>query len=261
MLVKIFHIVSFSGGIGSALSAVEVVRRFGKDNVILVNSDLSSLVETEDIKLFKKDVAVYLGCKYVSLNEGTTVDQFDVALNHYSFFEFNTKNSAFCNYDLKIKFFDEWLENQHFDDFVVYFGFSPNEEKRRLNSIKYSPYKVDFPLFWKNRTITDLNEIGIKPPKHYELFKHANCVGCLKAGLLHWFVVYVYYPEVFNKAIETETKLKQYLFGRPLKSYIPEFDLYLKYGIQPNENINPLTFWQECNHIYFKYGNELFESS
>ncbi len=253
------HIVKFSGGVGSAIAAVEVVRRFGKENVILINSDLSSFVETEDIKRFKQDVADYLGCKYVCLNKGTTIDQFDVALNHNSFFEFNTKNSAFCNYDLKIKFFDEWLNNQQFDDFIVYLGFSPDEEKRRINNIKYSPYKCDFPLFWSNRTITDISEIGILPPKHYDLFKHANCVGCLKAGLLHWFVVYVYYPEVFKKAIETETKLKQYLFGRPLKDYISEFDLYLKYGIVPNEHINPNEFWNDCRQVFFRYGSELFD--
>ena len=53
------HIVCFSGGHSSALVAIEVVRKYGKGSVILLNHDINSNVESKDIKRFKKEVAQY----------------------------------------------------------------------------------------------------------------------------------------------------------------------------------------------------------
>lgn len=44
------YVVCFSGGHSSALAAVETVRRFGRNQVILLNHDISSKVETAKIK-------------------------------------------------------------------------------------------------------------------------------------------------------------------------------------------------------------------
>ena len=55
------YIVCFSGGHASAITAIEVVRKVGRENVILLNHDISSNVEHEDIKRFKLEVANYLG--------------------------------------------------------------------------------------------------------------------------------------------------------------------------------------------------------
>ena len=38
------HIVCYSGGHSSALVAVEVVRKFGKENVVLLNHDINQLI-------------------------------------------------------------------------------------------------------------------------------------------------------------------------------------------------------------------------
>lgn len=46
------HLVCYSGGHSSALVAIEVVRKFGKENVILLNHDIKSTSEGEDIKRF-----------------------------------------------------------------------------------------------------------------------------------------------------------------------------------------------------------------
>ena len=62
------YIVCYSGGHSSALVAVEAVRRYGKDNVILLNHDISSKVEHEDIKRFKQEVADYLGLSITYAN-------------------------------------------------------------------------------------------------------------------------------------------------------------------------------------------------
>ena len=39
---------------------LKAVRKYGKNNVILLNHDISSKIEHEDIKRFKRDVADYL---------------------------------------------------------------------------------------------------------------------------------------------------------------------------------------------------------
>lgn len=54
------RIVCFSGGHSSALAAIETVRKYGRENVILLNHDISPHVEHEDIKRFKQEVADYL---------------------------------------------------------------------------------------------------------------------------------------------------------------------------------------------------------
>lgn len=61
-------IVCYSGGHSSALVAIEAVRKYGKSKVILLNHDISSNVEHEDIKRFKNEVAEYLGVEITYAN-------------------------------------------------------------------------------------------------------------------------------------------------------------------------------------------------
>ena len=62
------HVICYSGGHSSALTAVEVTRKYGKENVILLNHNISSEVEHDDIKRFKQEVADYLGIKITYAN-------------------------------------------------------------------------------------------------------------------------------------------------------------------------------------------------
>ena len=55
------HIVCLSGGESSAIVAIEVCRKFGIDDVVLLNHDISSKVEDVDVKRFKKEISNYLG--------------------------------------------------------------------------------------------------------------------------------------------------------------------------------------------------------
>ena len=41
----------------------------------------------------------------------------------------------------------------------------------------------------------------------YSTYKHANCAGCLKGGMQHWYVTYCHRPDVYNKASGTEQRL------------------------------------------------------
>lgn len=53
-------IVCFSGGYSSAKAAKMTVDKYGKNNAILLNHDISSKVEHKDIKRFKNEVSEYL---------------------------------------------------------------------------------------------------------------------------------------------------------------------------------------------------------
>ena len=62
------YVVCFSGGHSSALAAVETVFRHGRKNTILLNHDISSKVEDEDVKRFRQEVADYLDLPIVYAN-------------------------------------------------------------------------------------------------------------------------------------------------------------------------------------------------
>lgn len=199
------HIVCYSGGHSSALVAIEVVRRYGKDDVILLNHDINSSVEGEDIKRFKVEVAEYLGIPitYANHSEWDTKDQFDVVIEAKAFKVGN--GTALCTNRLKTAPFMNYLSSNFPDkNVVVYYGFDSNEGvriQRRASIMAEMGYKTDYPLaFWKSRTISSTNEVGIVPPNTYSLWKHANCTGCLKAGKQHWYMVYLNRPDLFNKA-------------------------------------------------------------
>ena len=81
---RLKHIVCYSGGHSSALVAIEVVKLFGKENVILLNHNINPRYEDADIKRFKKEVADYLGLPITFANikgienENDIPNQFEV---------------------------------------------------------------------------------------------------------------------------------------------------------------------------------------
>ena len=68
-------------------------------------------------------------------------------------------------------------------------------------------YKTDYPLLWTERTIHSTKEINIEPPLTYSTFKYANCIGCLKAGWQHWYVVYCTRKDIWEKAKNAEEEI------------------------------------------------------
>ena len=58
-------------------------------------------------------------------------------------------------------------------------------------------YDTAFPMLWDESERVTLESIGINPGAIYETFNHSNCIGCLKAGWQHWYIVYCFYPEIW----------------------------------------------------------------
>lgn len=166
------YVVCYSGGHSSAICAVETVRRYGKENVILLNHNINPRSEDEDVQRFKEEVADYLGIDitYANMDGWEELDQFDVCMRENAF-KYGIQSSAICTQKLKTEPFKLWLDENYpvekgktSDEITVMYGFDENETvriTRRVGVMATMGYKTDFPMLWENRTIHNIEEIGI----------------------------------------------------------------------------------------------------
>jgi hypothetical protein len=173
------------------------------------------------------------------------------------------------------------------DDIVIYYGFDLDETtriQRRIGALSSMGYRTDYPLaLWNGANIDMAKTLGIKPPLTYtdikgtsslsidfkditnngiELgaWKHANCIGCLKAGKQHWYAVYCVRPDIWEKAKLTEEKI-----GATIKSECsmlelePQFEHMKKAGVPPTENMKSGAFWSKAKEAMESFTD--FENS
>lgn len=249
------HIICYSGGHSSALVAIEVARKYGTNDLILLNHDINPSVEEQDIKRFKKEVSDYLGIPitYANHPNWNTIDQFDVSVNTKSFK--GATGMAICTSLLKTKPFNEYLKANFKDkDAILYYGFDSNEiarVQRRSSILAEMGFKSDYPLaLWKERTINSTKEIGIEPPNTYSIWKHANCTGCLKAGKQHWYLVYKNRKDIWEKAKQAEELIGYSIMKDQYLDELEEkFDDMLKLGIETTEHEDARTFFARVRKI------------
>ena len=257
------HIVCYSGGHSSALVAVEVVRKFGKENVVLLNHDINQSVESEDIKRFKNEVSEYLGVPitYASHEDFDKKDQFDICVDKGAFKV--SHDAVMCTYNLKTEPFSFYLQNNFprekkmiavKEDCTIYYGFDANEMhrvQRRVGILLNMGYKSDYPLaLWSDRTIFSTKEIGIEPPNTYGVWKHANCTGCIKAGKQHWFLVYKHRRDLFEKAKDAEESIGYSIMkNQYLEDVEKEFEFLINNGVDTTEHEDGRTFAARCRKL------------
>lgn len=254
LVVVMKYIVCFSGGHSSAVCAIECVRKFGKENVILLNHNISPEVEGKDIKRFKNEIAAYLGIDitYANMERWETKTPLRVCRD-LGGFKFGN-GPVLCTYNLKTKPFYTWLKENYpvekgqvREDIKIIYGFDKQETsriQRRIGVMINQGYKCDFPLAFWERTIQNTEEIGIKKPNVYELHRHANCIGCLKAGMQSWYLVYCLYPKLWQEAKETENEIGySILKDKFLDELEPKFSQMKCQGMVPSEKISPQKFW------------------
>lgn len=247
------YIVCYSGGHSSALVAIETVRKYGKENVILLNHNISSEVEHEDIKRFKQEAADYLGIEITYANA--------VNYEHMTPIECMKKGKGnsfgliHCTMMLKTKPFYKYLEENCKDkeNYTILYGFDENEEHRiyrRSSFLTAMGYKSDYPLAYWDRTIESTEEIGIKRPVTYRIYKHANCIGCLKAGRQHWYAVYCMRPDIFEQAKQAESELGYSIIKDVFLSELePKFqEMRDEKRICPNDKMDSNSFWAKVKN-------------
>ena len=242
------HVVCFSGGHSSALVAVEVVRRFGPDDVVLLNHDINARVEDADVKRFKREVAAALGlpvtqADHARVNEW---DQFDV-VRHAGAFKVHS-GQELCTSRLKTEPFMKWLAtNVDKRNATIYYGFDANEGvriTRRAGIMGAQGYRTAYPLASWRRTIQSTREIGVEPPLTYGTWKHANCVGCLKAGWQHWYAVFCTRPDVWARGVEAEDDIGYTIHADgSLRDREAQFAAMRAAGILPTEHTPRGEFW------------------
>ena len=114
------------------------------------------------------------------------------------------------------------------------------QEAIKLNLIEITEWNGS------ERTIFSTKEIGIEPPNTYNIYKHANCKGCLKAGKQHWYVVYCTDYEIYQMGKDAENKMG-HSFGKEfLKDLEPVFKKMKEIGIPANEHIPSGKFWKSA---------------
>lgn len=250
------YLVCYSGGHSSALVAIEAVRKYGKENVILLNHNISPEVEHKDIKRFKQEIADYLGLEitYANIENWESKTPLKVC-RELGGFKFGT-SPILCTTKLKTEPFQKYLK-ENFpvgkgktrEDLTILYGFDKEEKariQRRSTILAAQGYKTDYPLAYWKRTIENTEEIGIKRPVVYDLHRHANCIGCLKAGMQSWYLVFCLYPELWKEAIETEKEIGySILKDKFLDELEPKFKQMRCQGIVPTEKINAKAFWSK----------------
>lgn len=254
------HIVCYSGGHSSAIAAIEVVRKYGPEGVVLLNHDIHFSVEHADIKRFKREVAGYLGLPVTYANhKNASMDQFDACVEARAFKVEN--GQELCTNRLKTRPFMAWLsENVPEKNCVIYYGFDDTKRElarvqRRSSFLAAEGYRTDFPTaLWKNRTIRSTLEVGIKPPSTYEVFIHGNCIGCLKAGWQHWYIVYCTRPDIWLKGKWAEDDIGYAIHHDEtgpvyLEDMEERFAAMKAAGVPATERVPHQRFWAQANKI------------
>ena len=160
------YVVCFSGGHGSALAAVETVYRYGRDNTILLNHDISSKVEDADVKRFKAEVAEYLGVPIIYANRDNFEKDTPLSLcRQEKMIRFRGGHSI-CTYYLKTKPFAEWLSENYpvgqgriSDEITLVYGFDA-WERRRIDRRRCLPRDITAFILWQIKKACGLRMCG-----------------------------------------------------------------------------------------------------
>ena len=203
------HIVSFSGGLSSALTAVRVLNKY--PNALLVFMD--TLFEDEDNYRFMSDFENKFNVKILRLVEGR--NPYDVSRAQHVI---PNSRVAPCTRRLKIEIFQKWLKSLEGESTIdIGYDFTEIHRCEATNkAYEKLGVKVDYPLLWKpyeTRRYTDVvkTDWGIEPPRAYQLgYTHANCGGrCVKQGQGDWIRTLINFPERFAEIEAWENDMRK----------------------------------------------------
>lgn len=215
------HIISYSGGIGSAITAFNLVKEYGKDNVILLFADTK--MEDEDLYRFNEDIKKLLDCEFITISDGRTVWEVFEDVKFIG----NSRIDP-CSKILKRDLIKKWIKNNFTpEECIIYVGIDCTEEHRlipvQINNqpYQYKSWLIDNNIFLtnfeKNKFCEDNN---IELPRLYRFgFAHNNCGGfCVKAGLGQFKKLYDFLPDVYlyhenkkQELISKNPKLRPFL--------------------------------------------------
>lgn len=195
------HIISYSGGAGSAITAKIICDKYGKENVTLLFADTK--VESKDQYRFTQDVIKFIGCEFISISDGRTPWE---VFNDVRFIG-NTRIDP-CSRILKRDLIRDYL-NKNYDPscVTIWIGIDASESHRLAPVVsKNLPFVYRSILIEEDIFLSPAQKIAwcvdnnIKPSIMYEMgFSHDNCGGfCVKAGLGQFKKLFELLPEVYE---------------------------------------------------------------
>lgn len=262
------YVVCYSGGHSSATCALSVAKKFGAENVILLNHNITGRVERAETKRFKQEVADYLGLEVTYANHPKWEEKTPIQIIKDIGYFTDKKGNVLCTYELKTKPFYKWMEENDQDKVNVYvYGLDANEPariNRRSQVLGSQGYSTLFPMLWDESEIVTPESVGIAPPSCYDRYKHSNCTGCLKAGFQHWYIVYCEDRAMFDEVADYELD-RSYSLRRNKgeTQYLDDrrdlFDKMIEAGVEPTEHVHYNTFWANARKKVKAYEKEMLE--
>lgn len=205
------HLIAYSGGLSSFLTAHMVVQQHRPESVRCVFTD--TMTEDEDLYRFLAETLTFLGCDYVHLADGRNIWE---VFNDVKFMGNNRIDP--CSALLKREVFRQYLEDKDPTEHIIYYGIGAHEAHRmKTIADRWAPFSVEAPLIatgWtpdqiQNQAVTVLESANIDPPRLYELgFEHNNCGGfCIKTGQRQMSNLLLVLPDRYRWHEEEQEKL------------------------------------------------------
>ena len=178
------HVVNASGGVCSFWACERVVRKHGRESVVLLFADV--LMEDDDLYRFLREGAEYLGVPITRISKEMTPWQLFAAQGMIG-----NSRAPICSVMLKREPLDEWHRAHTLElTTTLHIGIDWTEEhrlhdlRRRKPTWRIEAPMTEAPLWDKCRMLDELRAIGIETPRLYKWgFPHNNCGGfCVKAG-------------------------------------------------------------------------------
>jgi len=205
----------FSGGAASSVVAKIVADKYPSDTILL---HTPTGAEHPDADRFREQVAKYI-------NLPITVESAKKTLWEYveSYKQIPNDSLPWCTRQTKLIPQDRYLKRLEKQgvDFIQYIGFGI-DEWRRIQKVwarnQITGRKVEFPLLETKLSGKDSQQIIRKEwkiclPEPYMYLKHNNCIPCYKGGKGHWYKVWKYYPERFERAAKAERRCSNQVFA------------------------------------------------
>lgn len=216
------HVIMFSGGAGSYLTAKRVKDRYPDDEIVLLFADVGGenphayAGEHADTYRFVHEAAEVLNLPLHVVADGRDIWQ----VFHDDRFLGNSR-LANCSKFLKQKPCRDWLDANHPDpaSTTVHVGIDWSEESRLPNIRKgWDPYPVealllDPPLIDKEQMLSEMVEDGLRLPELYKRgFAHNNCGGfCVRSGQAQFLKLLQEDPDRYAYHEEREQEIRDYL--------------------------------------------------
>lgn len=202
--MSIRHHISFSGGLGSAVSAL-IAHEQGLEFTLLF---ADTLIEDDDLYRFIEDVSSAVGVPITYLRDGRTPWEVFRDVRYHG-----NSRTAHCSDILKRQQVKQWLAENAAPDDPMVLGMDMWEQDRIDRAQRHYDRPVVSLLneyqVWRPQYDEWLERYGLEKPRLYELgFPHNNCGGfCVRAGLGQHRRLLDVFPERFAWHEEQQRQL------------------------------------------------------